>query len=228
MTFIGSVAASGTTDTLDSSSTLTVTVGTNNDKTNYSLSATQTFTHIGNVSGNITGSVGSVTAVNDKTGYSLASEQTYTLIGNVSGNVNGSVGSVVGAVGSVAGNVSGSVASVTGNVAGSVASVVGAVGSVTGAVGSVTTITDKTGYSLSSAAITSVQSGLATSSALSTVDSNIDTLVSQISTLYYECTGKWDIINNQLIIYRADGVTEVMRFDLTVDDDGNYTTRTPV
>jgi hypothetical protein len=126
------------------------------------LSGNQSFTLIGNISGNVTGSVGSVT---EKTGYSLAATQTYTLIGNVSGNVNGSVGSVtgnvvgsvasvigsvgsvagnvsgsvasvtgnvVGSVGSVAGNVSGSVASVTGNVVGSVASVVGAVGSVAG------------------------------------------------------------------------------------------------
>lgn len=59
-----------------------VTVTTNNDKSSYSLSASQTFSTTGsvgsvsgNVSGNVTGSVGSVT-------------------GNVSGNVVGSVGSI--------------------------------------------------------------------------------------------------------------------------------------
>lgn len=75
-----------------------------------------------NITGNLSGSVGSVT-------------------GNVGGNVTGSVGSVVGNVnGNVIGNVNGSVASVTGSVGsvtGSVGSVTGSVASVTGSVGSV-------------------------------------------------------------------------------------------
>lgn len=50
------------------------TVGTNNDKTGYSLSSTQTFDLIGDITGNLSGSVGSVT---------------------------GAVGSVTGAVGSL-------------------------------------------------------------------------------------------------------------------------------
>ncbi len=60
-----------------------VTVTTNNDKTGYSLSSTQTFsntgTWTGNITGNLSGSVGSVTsgvtvATNsDKTGYTLTS-----------------------------------------------------------------------------------------------------------------------------------------------------------
>lgn len=52
-----------------------VTVGTNNDKTGYSLSGSQTFNLTGSITGNLSGSVGSVT-------------------GNVGGNVVGSVGSV--------------------------------------------------------------------------------------------------------------------------------------
>lgn len=103
----------------------------------------QTMDITGDITGNLSGSVGSVTgAVGSVTGA----------VGSVSGNVDGStasvtgaVGSVTGAVGSVAGNVDGSTASVTGavgsvagNVDGSTASVTGAVGSVTGAVGSVT------------------------------------------------------------------------------------------
>ncbi|MFY9401923.1 MAG: hypothetical protein WAQ07_00720 [Candidatus Omnitrophota bacterium] len=55
-----------------------VTVGTNNDKTGYSLSNSQTFNLTGNITGNLSGSVGSVTngvtvsTNNDKTGYSLS------------------------------------------------------------------------------------------------------------------------------------------------------------
>lgn len=60
-----------------------VTVGTNNDKTGYSLSGTQTFNVTGNITGNLSGSVGSVS-------------------GSV-GSVTGAVGSVTGSVGSVVG-----------------------------------------------------------------------------------------------------------------------------
>jgi len=96
----------------------TVVVGTNNDKTGYtastvsdktgySLSASQTT----NITGNLSGSVGSVTAgvtvttnndktgytastVSDKTGYSLSSPQVI----NITGNLSGSVGSVTSPV----------------------------------------------------------------------------------------------------------------------------------
>ena len=83
-----------------------VTVGTNNDKTGYSLDSSQTFSTTGSV-GSVTGAVGSVTSsvtagtVSDKTGYSLSSSQTFNLTGNITGNLSGSVGSVTGAVGSV-------------------------------------------------------------------------------------------------------------------------------
>ena len=81
----------------------------------------QTMDIVGNITGNLSGSVGSVTGA--------------------VGSVTGAVGSVTGAVGSVTGNVGG-------NVAGTVASVVGAVGSVTGnvggnVVGSVASVTAK-------------------------------------------------------------------------------------
>lgn len=80
----------------------------------------------GNITGNLSGSVGSVTGAAGSVTGAVGS-----VTGNVGGNVTGSVGSVTGAVGFVTGNVGG-------NVVGSVGSVVGAVGSVTGAVGSVT------------------------------------------------------------------------------------------
>lgn len=84
------------------------TITTNSDKTGYSLSGTQSFNLTGNITGNLSGSVGSVS-------------------GSV-GSVSGSVGSVVGNIG---GNVVGSVGSVSGNVSGNV---VGSVGSVSSAV----------------------------------------------------------------------------------------------
>lgn len=68
----------------------------------------QTMDIVGNITGNLSGSVGSVTGA------------VGSVTGNVGGNVTGSVGSVVGAVGSVTGNVGG-------NVVGSVASVTAAV-----------------------------------------------------------------------------------------------------
>jgi hypothetical protein len=102
-----------------------VTVTTNNDKTGYALSGTQSFNLTGNITGNLSGSVGSVS-------------------GNVGGNVTGSVGSVVGAVGSVTSPVSVATASMTG-IAGTVWSV--ATRTITG--GTITTVSDKTGYSLS-------------------------------------------------------------------------------
>jgi mannose/fructose/N-acetylgalactosamine-specific phosphotransferase system component IIC len=65
-----------------------VTVGTNNDKTGYSLSSPQSFNLIGNVSGTITNVLNVVNPV-------VAGVVT----GSVLGNVNGSVGSVVAPVG---------------------------------------------------------------------------------------------------------------------------------
>lgn len=105
------------------------TLTSNADKAGYSLSDPQTFSVTGNVTGNLSGSVGSVTGAvgsvttpvfvqggtvgkvtgtvailtsnNDKTGYSLSSPQTIDITGNITGNLSGSVGSVTGSVGSV-------------------------------------------------------------------------------------------------------------------------------
>lgn len=111
------------------------------------ISTAQVVASVTGAVGSVTGAVGSVT-------------------GNVGGNVTGTVGSVVGSVGSVTGNVggnvTGTVASVVGNVGGNVTGSVGSVsgnvgGNVVGSVGSVTapvtagTVSDKTGYALSSA-----------------------------------------------------------------------------
>jgi hypothetical protein len=60
-----------------------------------------------------------------------------------------------------------------------VASVTGAVGSVTAGV-TVTTNNDKTGYALSAGGVTAVQSGLATSSALATVQADTDDIQTRL------------------------------------------------
>ena len=90
----------------------------------------QTMDIVGNITGNLSGSVGSVTGA------------VGSVTGNVGGNVTGTVGSVVGAVGSVTGNVGGNVTGTVGSVVGAVGSVTGNVGgNVTGSVGSVTGLT---------------------------------------------------------------------------------------
>lgn len=113
------------------------------DSNVQATAASLTFNLTGSITGNLSGSVGSVTgSVGSVTGA----------VGSVTGNVGGSVASVVGNVGGSVASVVGAVGSVTGNVGGSVASVVGAVGSVTGnvggnvvgSVGSVTGLTNAT------------------------------------------------------------------------------------
>lgn len=84
----------------------------------------------------------------------VASDVTIASVTGAVGSVTGAVGSVTGAVGSVTGNVGG-------NVAGSVASVTAGV--------TVTTNNDKTGYSLSAAAVQAIWDAL--TSALTTVGS---------------------------------------------------------
>ena len=87
-------------------------------------------------------------------GTNAATVVTGSLTTTFTGNLTGSVGSVTGAVGSV----TGAVGSVTGNVSGNVT---GSVGSVVAAV-TVGTNNDKTGYALSGAGVTAVQTGLST------------------------------------------------------------------
>ena len=96
----------------------------------------------------------------------IGSSITANITGNITGNLSGSVGSVSGAVGSVTGSVGSVTGNVGGNVVGSVASVTApvsvATASMTGIAGTVwsvasrtitggtiTTVSDKTGYSLS-------------------------------------------------------------------------------
>jgi hypothetical protein len=56
------------------------TVSTVSDKTGYSLAASQVFNMTGDITGNVTGTVGTVTIVADKTGYSLLATTSTTAI----------------------------------------------------------------------------------------------------------------------------------------------------
>ncbi len=119
-TITGGIADTVTTLTDRSGFAITGgTITTVSDKTGYSLSASQTFDVTGNITGNLSGSVGSVAG---NVSGSVAS-----VVGNVGGNVAGSVASVSGNVG---GNVVGSVASVTAPVSVATASMTGIAGTV--------------------------------------------------------------------------------------------------
>lgn len=103
-------------------------------------------------------------------GTNAATTITTGLTTTFTGNLTGSVGSVTGAVGSVIGNVGG-------NVTGSVGSV--ASGGITAA----SIATDAIGAAeLAADAVTEIQGGLATESALGTVDDFVDDLESRIGT----------------------------------------------
>ena len=128
-----------------------------------------------NITGNLSGSVGSVTgSVGSVTG-SVGS-----VLGAV-GSVTGSVGSVLGAVGSVTGSVA-SVTGSVGSVAGAVASVTGSVGSVAGnvggsVIGTVTLAASQPNYAPTK---TTDLATLATQASVNTVISYIDTEVAAI------------------------------------------------
>ena len=137
-----------------------VTVGTNNDKSGYSLTPTTGLgNQTANITGNLSGSVGSVTgSVGSVTSRVTANTDQWngvTVTGMPMPTYTQPTGFLAATFpATVSSYAGGAVASVTGNVGGNV---VGSVGSVTGAVGSVTaavtvgTNNDKTGYSLTQA-----------------------------------------------------------------------------
>lgn len=196
-----------------------VTAGTVSDKTGYSLTAgTGLGNQTANITGNISGSVGSVT-------------------GNVGGNVTGSVGSISGVsfptnFGSMAITVGGAVtagtvsdktgysltattglgnqtANITGNLSGSV-------GSVTSGV-TVTTNNDKTGYSLATAPPTAAAIATAV---LTTQMTESYAAVGTAPTLAQSQFAIKQHLENSAIsgttqtVYKIDGTTVAMTFTL--------------
>ena len=54
------------------------------------------------------------------------------------------------------------------------------------------------------------------------IDIKLDVLSNKIDDIFHMTTGRWKIEQNQMIFYKDDNLTEVMRFDL-FDDLGNPT-----
>lgn len=56
--------------------------------------------------------------------------------------------------------------------------------------------------------------GFATSAELATHDTKLDAVGTNVDTLVDEASGKWEIVNDQMIFYKADNLTEIYRFNL--------------
>lgn len=54
------------------------------------------------------------------------------------------------------------------------------------------------------------------------IDAQLDAITNFVNDIYHMTAGRWKIENNQMIFYKDDNTTEVMRFDL-FDDLGNPT-----
>ncbi len=153
MTGIGGTVWSVATRTITGGTITTV-----SDKTGYSLSGTQSFNLTGNITGNLSGSVGSVTnavVISPATQASIANSVWLT---DVSGYAAPSAGEDLATAS--AGGISPidiwtyGTRTITGGIADTVTTVTNGV--------TVTTNNDKTGYALSGAGVSAVQSGLST------------------------------------------------------------------
>lgn len=177
----------------------------------------QTMNIVGNITGNVSGSVGSVAgAVGSVTGA----------VGSVTGNVGGSVASVVGAVGSVTGNVGG-------NVTGSVGSI--AAGGIANASFAADAITAS---KVHADVTTELQAGLATATALAAVLAMLDDprgepgqgapavnpdAMTKLDYLYKAFRNKVTQTATELQIFADNGST--VDHKSTVSDDGTTFTR---
>lgn len=111
---------------------------------------------------------------------------------------------------------------ITGNLSGSVGSVTGAVGSVTGAVGSVTTVSDKTGYRLSSTGVDDILRTALTESYAA--DGAAGTL-SQILFAIQQFLQEKSISGTTMTVKKLDGSTTAMTFTLNDATTPTSTTR---
>lgn len=162
----------------------------------------QTMDIVGNITGNLSGSVGSVSgAVGSVTGA----------VGSVTGNVGGNV---VGTVASVVGNVSG-------NVVGSVGSVAGAVGSVTGNVGGSVASVAANGISASSLATDAVNEITAAIQAL-VLETGL-TWQQALQVIAASVGGKLSGAATTTIAIKNAVADDKTRITATVDSDGNRT-----
>lgn len=56
---------------------------------------------------------------------------------------------------------------------------------------------------------------------LETVDDNVVSVLSDTDFIKEIEGGKWEIVGSQMVFYKSDNVTEIARFDLSYDVDGN-------
>lgn len=137
-------------------------------------------------------------------GTNAATTITTGLTTTFTGNLTGSVGSVTGAVGSVTGavgSVTGAVGSVTGNVGGNVTGSVGSIATggiaaasfAAGAIDAAAIAANAIGASeLAADAVTEIQSGLATSAALTSVASDVTAIKAKTDSLTFTVAGNVD------------------------------------
>jgi hypothetical protein len=212
------------------------------DKTGFSLSSSQSFNLTGNITGNLSGSVGSVTGgvtvttnndktgytastISDKTGYSLSTAGVSAIQSGLSTLTAADVWSYATRTLSSFGTL---VSDITTAVWGATTRTLSAFGFTVAA-----TVADKTGYSLSSAGVTSVQSGLSKTADITALNniSVADILAGEtesgltlkhamqiITALALKATGG----GTSSISFRNYGDTK-NRLTMTVDEDGNRT-----
>lgn len=212
------------------------------DKTGFSLSSSQSFNLTGNITGNLSGSVGSVTGgvtvatnndktgytastVSDKTGYSLSTAGVTAVQSGLSTLTAQQVWEYATRTLSSFGTLVSDIATA---VWGATTRTLSAFGFTVAA-----TVADKTGYSLSSAGVTSVQSGLAKTTDITALNdiSVADILAGEtesgltlkhamqiITALALKATGG----GTSSISFRNYGDTK-NRLTMTVDENGNRT-----
>ena len=186
----------------------------------------------GNVGGNVTGSVGSIAtggivaasfaasmapaaaiATDAITDAKVAADVTIASVTGAVGSVTGAVGSVTGSVGSVVG----AVGSVTGNVGGNVTGSVGSVaaGGIAAASFAANAIT---AAKLDPDVTTELQAGLATSSAVSTLQTSVDDLPTNAELATALGTAD-DAVLTQVALVKAK--TDQLTFTVTNQLDAN-------
>ncbi len=154
----------------------------------FSITATGTSKHGAVFTGGDGGTSDGVKAVAGTGGVDLRA----AITGNLTGAVSGAVGSVTGAVGSVTGNVGGNVTGSVGSVA---AGGISAASFAAGAIDAAAIAANAIGASeLAADAVAEIQSGLATTSALAVVATDVASTLAAVDTEVAAIKAKTDLI----------------------------------
>ena len=208
----GSLITAGTGTSQLAVTSGNVTVGTNSDKSGYSLAASQTFSTTGSVGsvagsvGSVTGSVGSITGVTFPTNFSaLAIASTTGQVGVDLTNIKQATTATtltnitvptVTTVGAVSGNVAGSVASVTGLTTSTIASAILSTPSQL-------LQTDSSGHAL-----------ISLSQAVGMTGNVGNSVGDCLNASRAQGFGKWGLAGTTLTLFGSDGTTVVRTFTL--------------